>query len=610
MQEYIEPFLYTLIAGASFYKLGQYVILRFDKERVLCGHELTLGFSIAILFLSIYFVLPIKMSFLASMYFGAFIFILTQDLKKIINVSNFNLINLIAVSIPLIFFLFYSIFYGSNFITFRGNIWDWFNYNTMAVSYGKYSISEFTSLIEAANPVSYIAFANINQRPFVVALPSAILSITKVDSFSLMYFYKGLLLTILLRGYQQFLLDIGYDRLVSTLISLSFIFSSWIFYVVETDALSYLAFLAFTPTIISILIRFNNFSIKFPSIPIALFLAAYFCIYPEFAIICYAALFLVLAKTSLFLYIESQRTYLKDIGFTALIFFLVILVYWNHSVIFLFKQIIGGVSSREDWWGYFGGFLFGPNSPVINPDIVSQVRAELINNANPYQSDFLLDLLKSNLIFILPSVFGLFHLLSINFLVIPSFIVSTVIASVFIGFLFQKTRRLLWLKYTLTIIIILMIYLLVNGAIWGAVKGLSYLMVLIPIVLAVTLKRIKVKPIFYSLLITFVFAPLFSIYKYSEYNGGIGRYDGFPSVLKKESKLNHKWDFSPGEFENCKLINISIDDPFVRHFTVLKLENANLPYQYPYSLRESYGVGRFISNSESTSDNFDCEISQ
>jgi hypothetical protein len=103
-------------------------------------------------------------------------------------------------------------------------------------------------------------------------------------------------------------------------------------------------------------------------------------------------------------------------------------------------------------------------------------------------------------------------------------------------------------------------------------------------------------------------APLFLVYKYSEYNGGIGKYDGFPSVLKKESKLNIEWIIDLNTYKNCKLINVSVADPFVRHFVILKLENSELPYQTHYPLMESYGFGRLISEPSGVTSNYDCQI--
>ncbi|HAB39201.1 MAG TPA: hypothetical protein DCE52_14610 [Rhodobacteraceae bacterium] len=512
------------------------------------------------------------------------------------------------IAIPLFVFFLYAVIYGPNFIIFRGNIWDWFNYNTMAVAYSKYSVKDFGDLIQTSNPLAHIADLNLRQRPFVVAIPSAILSIVKVDNFSLMYFYKGLLLTILLRGTIQCMLDIGYSKLLSTLLSLSIVFSSWTMYVVEIDALSNLAFIAFIPTLFSILSRSDDLSRDSSVIPLAFVFAGYFCIYPEYAIICYGVLLLVLIRNYNQINLEIRVAYTRRILFILLAFILIISLYWEASVNFLVRQIIGGVTTKLDWWGYYGGYLFGPNSPVTSPEIVTQVRSDLAKGVEPYQSQTLINILINNAVNILPSIFGLFHILAIKHAVIPAFVVSVFVMSAYVYTLFRGAKKYLWLKSLSFAIVALMLALLLKGAIWGVVKGLSYLIVLIPLMLAIALFEIKINIIKFSIATTFVLAPLFMVYKYSEYNGGIGKYDGFPSVLKKESKLNTEWTIDLNAYKSCKLINVSVADPFVRHFVILKLENSELAYQTHYPLMESYGFGRIISEPSGVISNYDCQI--
>lgn len=608
MQEYAYSFICILLTIVLLYSIGNYFIEKFDKNGLMLGHELSVGFSITTLILSLYFILPINFAVIAYAYIGIVLITMKGITSKVVNRTHALKAELFVITIPLFVFLLYAVIYGPNFTTFRGNIWDWFNYNTMAVGYSKYSVKDFGDLIQTGNPIAYIANLNLSQRPFVVAIPSAILSITKVDNFSLMYFYKGLLLTILLRGNIQCLLDIGYSKLLSILISLCIVFSSWVVYVVEIDALSNLAFIAFIPALFSVLSRSDNLSRNTSVIPLAFVFAAYFCIYPEYAIICYGVLLLVLIRNYNHINLEIRMAYTKRILFILLLFFLVISLYWEATVNFLVRQIIGGFTTKVDWWGYYGGYLFGPNSPVINPDTVSQVRSELVKGANLYQSQTLINILMNNAVYILPSIFGLFHILAIEHAVIPAFVVSVFVVSAYVHTLFRGARKYLWLKSLSFTIILLLLALLLKGAVWGAIKGLTYLIVLIPLMLAIALFEIKINIIRFSIAVTFILAPLFLVYKYSEYNGGIGKYDGFPSVLKKESKLNIEWIIDLNTYKNCKLINVSIADPFVRHFVILKLENSELPYQTHYPLMESYGFGRLISEPSGVTSNYDCQI--
>lgn len=598
----------ALLMMAALVNINGYGILIrniFDKKENLIGYELILGFSFSILLLSLYFIFPINLRIISYIWstFGIILFFYFSFKK--VNPTNLKLI--IISFAPIGCFLIYGMLYGSNFYVFRGNIWDWFNYNSMAVGYSKYTISEFPTLIAEGNPLSFIAASNINNRPFVAILPAAILSIIKIDSFMVMYLYKAFLLSILFVGYIVFLTDLMFDFMKSILISISLLFSSWIFYVVEIDALSNLAYLAFLPVIASVLYRTRDLSFKVDSIPIGLILAASFCIYPEFSIICLGGLFFTLIIKFLINrnFYDLTVNNIKTIIITSI---LIVAPFSTSTVYFLCKQIIGGITIKVDWWGYYGGFIFGPNSPVINPEIVLKVKEEVSKGENIFGNSYLLNTIFENVLMILPSIFGFFHLLSIPFFVYVVFIFGLFACIIYLDFLKPKNDQFIWIRIVSALLVVLIITLLLLGSYWGAFKALSYLMIFMSLVFPILLLKHKNKIVRYTLIVMFCSLPIFTIYKYSVYNYGIGKFDGFPSILKPLSKINYSWVFNLFLYQSCNLVSVKINDPFYRHFVLLNLENHNIPYKSLFPLMESYGVGKVVSQPKLSNNSYDCSI--
>ena len=63
-------------------------------------------------------------------------------------------------------------------------------------------------------------------------------------------------------------------------------------------------------------------------------------------------------------------------------------------------------------------------------------------------------------------------------------------------------------------------------------------------------KKLIIKSNFFILFIILIFP----IYKFTEYNYGIGKYDSFPSIQKLEMKKEIEWKFDKKEYLNCKQI--------------------------------------------------------
>jgi hypothetical protein len=495
--------------------------------------------------------------------------------------------------------------YGDNFMVFRGNVWDSFNYNTMAVAYSKYKSSSFEGLIEAGNPLSYIAKQNLVQRPSVVMIPAGILSLFTFDSFLLMYFYKAFLLTVLASTLFYFMRCIKLSDVNALLFTIAITFSSWIFYIVEIDALSNLAFVPYVPFIAGHLYKTKNLKEESAYLLFGVILAAGFLVYPEFASI----LNLSLAISILYAISKDDKynifTRIKGLLICYAFFAFVLLIYSEQSIIFLFRQVSGGFQSSVNWWGYFGGFILGPNSPVTDPFFVSSFKDE-INSGNGLHR-VIVKLFQDNFLAIIPSLFGLFHLLKWSALSIPANFLIITVFFYSLKWIFNSESRASWVRISLLILILIEGVLILRGNYWSAIKGLSWLLLIMPIMICMTFSELKNKAIKRIFLIFFIMLPLFVPYKYSENNFGIGVHDGFPSILKKSSKSDQVWTFKHEDLKKCKTIFVKADDPFKRHFFFLHLENYSLNYFSKDPLLQSYGVGEVLSR-PAEQKNYDCTI--
>ena len=149
MDDLITHSLVYLILLFVLWTSGKFFLFFTDTNSYLRGFELLIGFSILTFYISFIFIFNINIRYLLYSYLLAFI-CFTFFLKK----ENFlqifrsqNLIMLLIGLLPFLFFIFIHYIYGANFTLFRGNIWDWFNYNTMAVAYSKYTIFELLTFL-------------------------------------------------------------------------------------------------------------------------------------------------------------------------------------------------------------------------------------------------------------------------------------------------------------------------------------------------------------------------------------------------------------------------------------------------------------------------------
>lgn len=582
------------VAFIGVWATGWLVINRTVTSSVFLGAELVIGYSTITAILSLSFFTGLNVNIFFKIWLGLIVLHIPYILgggKKYFNVLQLRVG--LSCLFPLIFFGIVYIAYGDSFISFRGNIWDWFNYNTMAVTYSRYEYRDIELLLEQGNSLSAIAKLNLTQRPSVVALPASILSIMRTDSFNLLYMYKGLLLSIYFSGVIALARSLKFSYLFSILFSGFVVFSSWTFYVVEIDALAQLAFLPYIPFI---LIYLRHAKVKCNDnidILAGFVIASGFIVYPEFGGVIFLSLFML----QFYVAITTKNLQLgRVIRFMGPVLALTLLNY-NNSVKFLVNQFLTGFTATVDWWGYYGAYALGPYSPVTNPLTVHEVRESIAASGtvfNPYT----MNLIVRNLPFVLPSVFGLFHVVSVECLLIPANLICLAVACKVLMWLSGSARDedSQWLKILILILVVLLIVLVLRGNFWSAVKGFSYLMTVFPLALLYAYAETK-SPFQRKIMNLFFFmVALFPIYKYSTYNNGIGHYDGFPSILHKSHKIDYQWSLSVDQLSSCDEVFVDVESPFKRHFVILILENFRIRYTVKHEIRESYGFGKTLKD--------------
>ena len=70
---------------------------------------------------------------------------------------------------------------------------------------------------------------------------------------------------------------------------------------------------------------------------------------------------------------------------------------------------------------------------------------------------------------------------------------------------------------------------------------------------------------------------IFPLYKFSNFNDGILRYDSFPSIMNVDSKKTVNWHFDVKKFEKCKYIQLDFNKSKIDNFKILYL-SINLKY--------------------------------
>ena len=90
---------------------------------------------------------------------------------------------------------------------------------------------------------------------------------------------------------------------------------------------------------------------------------------------------------------------------------------------------------------------------------------------------------------------------------------------------------------------------------------------------------------------------LLPIYKYSQFNNGIGVLDTFPSVINKDSKILTKWSVDRSELYKCNSLKYDLNDKFHKVYISLLFNHKkeqNIKRKCKISLEKTNFVLEYI----------------
>ena len=594
----ISCFIYFLIIGLlSLGNIFHYYFYKIEGTKKLISGFAIFGISYNFLF----FVLKIENIFIFLFYLIILIlaFILSVIKTKdqfFIEIKN----TLLITVIPFIFFTFFAAVYGEQYYVFRGNYWDYFNYLSAASVYSKHGFVDILDLFNQANLPHLYKTAHESQigRPLVMSLLSFFYNLKYLNIFFLSYFFKIFLILLGSVAYfnlikKLFLLNKTNEFLVLTVV---YTFSFWNFYLIEIDALSQLA--AF-PIYLILLSEMKVFFIEIKKknfyflIFFVILLSCFFLLYPELFLV-YLLLLLIYGiclneiKFSFFI-----KNYLSIL---FLIFFFLIFTTVNYSstYLFLLDQINTGIYRNNTWWGYFGAFIIGRENPILDENFVTMFKLNLEHLKNfksilIYINEEMQSIKYYYYLFnIIPSFFGFYYLTDIKFLsdfyyinlpfllLFSIFLIKISFKNILVIFKFNNDLKIL-IKSFFILFISLFILLISNSQFWSIIKLFSYFSIFFFLFTISKVKKEKNHIKFrlnYTVLILVIIFPL---YKFSDFNNGILRYDSFPSIMNVSSKTAVNWHFEKKTFKDCKYIKLNFNQNKLNDFKMLYL-SMNLTY--------------------------------
>ena len=251
------------------------------------------------------------------------------------------------------------------------------------------------------------------------------------------------------------------------------------------------------------------------------------------------------------------------------------------------ELVLSMSSTTNDWWGYFGSFVLGRNNLVLDPNAVNSIN-EIINNSNnnifyKIKEIFIMHIDQGYsliLLTILPSLLGFYYLadasfnfLNFLFLIVLNMFLIKIIFTNTKTIIFTQNKNLKFIRFFLLFQLCACITFLLKNQLYIAFKTFFYLA---PFISIFTLLIFKKKNRVNYILI--VLTLLFPIYKFSEYNFGIGKLDSFPSILKVDLKKNIDWKFNTSNIKKCKFIEIDINKQIPNMYISIILSHKNIDY--------------------------------
>lgn len=511
-------------------------------------------------------------------------------------------------SIPIIIFLiFIIILRDENFFVFRGNYWDQFTILSMALIFedNRYSdielllklenfdLENFQSFYDDLNKNNlskdhyYFSFQNIYTRQFNSLLLAFFFIFKFLDPFQINLLIKLFFLTnIVFANIYFFKNFFKKDKKYFFLYSWLFILSFWNIYIFEIDAAAQLcAFSIFIFLLILIKkIIYKNLLSNQHLILFIILLSSLFLIYPTLFMFFSFILFVILLFEYQF-FIKNFKNFL--------IFFLLFILLVSPRLIDSVFLIFSNHSSSPDYWMYFGSFVFGRETVINNPELLSQLKLNLSSALEIKEKILLITKyhLINNYDFVLLniplSLFGFYHLTPTFFdgsALQLSLLILSVILVVIIFINIKKNLEFLLInkkKFKFEIVFIFsallfVFYLIITSKFYGLVKVYFFIS---PVLFIIFYTNLNNRVLLRNLII-FIFIITIPFYKYSDNNYGIGRADSMPSILDQNKKINVIWSLKNADFANLaeKCFNsfkIDNDDIIERGYLSIKIDYFN-----------------------------------
>jgi hypothetical protein len=600
-------FFFTYIYGKSFiyycnYKKKKFVIYNIYLLPVL-------GFaSVAIIVNFLYFFLNLNTNLILFILLFLMLFFLFQIKKQKI-LKDFLNIYLKVFPVTLIFLSFILI-QGEQFYIFRGNYWDSANYISQALLIKEYKFSEILDIklnsqnLDFTSSYLYLGRNIISARPLVGLLLAFFLKLNFIDYFYLNNLFKIYLMSLVFLSFYSLS-----SKIISKntyFISFCFIFSFWSLYVYEQEALSHLATVPLFISIIFLLLSSHNkllFNNKFNLILFLIFNVSFFLIYTEFfAIYIFFLLFFIIFKYKINLFFLNNY---KSISILIFFFLILTLPTFSLNYLFLFNQLLVPFY-KPDYWGYYGAFLSGRDNSFLTLDNILFMKSIINSDYNFlelfkavysifYKIDFYF--LPLNVV---PSLFGLYYLtlstilskfdsIKLLFLILLNIYLIKIFLGNFRSILNKKSNLIILFKSFFITSFIFILLLILIKSFWVIIKLYLYFSPILFLFMMISIRRkFEINLVFCILIV------IFPLYKFSEFNYGIGRYDTFPSIIKPEYKSKINWSIKPSIFDDCKQVKIASSDEIIVRYLSIKLNY--LKYKFNDGLYEKQFNNNYLKN--------------
>lgn len=589
-------FFYTYSITEFFCRIFKFNISKLN--RIIFGYS-----AFVILLYLLYFILNFEIK-------EIYIFLIITSFFFLINIKKF-LVNFfftkenILVNIIIIFYFIPLLVYGEQFYIFRGNYWDSSNYLSSAILFNNYN---YNDIINNSYSSFFLEFQSIDYIIKARPLANLLLSLLINKSFSIFfsfYLFKIIITAIIFLSLIAFLENFFNfkNKNLFFIIPFSYIFSFWNIYIFEIDALSHYSSIPLLILSTSLMFEsFKKLNDEKIHVLFAISSSSLFIIYPE--------IFVVIVLIFLVLLFDNFKKINKKIIFfflrSFILFLIITFASYETNYKHLFVSQLNQITSLNDWWGYFGSFIFGKDNLVLNPEFVVEIK----NNIKDVSRNInFLSLIHEqhfskgyNFIYlnILPSISGLYFLMpgviNKNYLYYVQYSFVFLILFYLLIIIYKNIDHLLKNSYSkrksiyfIFLNLVILSYLISIQSYWIIIKYYTYLFPFLFLFFSLNLKKESINKLY------LILASTFFIYKYSTFNDGVGRYDSFPSIIDIKLKKEVIWD-DPNldKLKNCKQLFISKNNYIIKAYLNLKLVDLNINNQNRESCRIILKNKKFI----------------